>query len=426
MKQNELITLINESNIYGTFVEIGAGQPVSAAIFGVSGASNTIYRAESPYGKDYQEERYGTKGIRSVSKEFCEQVLVCLRSEIKPKHTTQYVSSFQIADKPGMITHGWIAVDYLNTVYYYHITLPDSYMDRERTISIIGSIGLRILYHKNDVPALITHLKKESANYSVIDIIEGKQVDVCKEAAIQLCDMGLANHITFGADGKLMRLEDLLRKGDLIIMKGSFNPVHNHHIEIMEAAQRKYPKATPCFCISMDTYEKDHIVNTLNLLGRIKMLNKLGYPVIIMRKGLFSQCTFTLRNSRHFNDKIIYPLGTDTLNRLIASSYENFSKMKGEHNLSVGAFNTHFENVEFPYMGRPGTLLTELSTKVAHFIKLGDEISPESSTTVRELYAKGDHNEIKKMIPKEIHDLYFEFMEEQSIRELTVSSNQNK
>jgi nicotinic acid mononucleotide adenylyltransferase/nicotinamide mononucleotide (NMN) deamidase PncC len=412
MHNEELIKAINESDTYGTFVETGAGCPVANEIFQISGASKTIYGSTSPYCKELQEAMFGVV-TRSVSPEFCAKVIQRIELDAKSGCNTVYVSSFQIADKPGMITHGWIGLNYKGIIKAYHITIT-SQTERARIIQLIGSIGLRILFCKNDMIAFSDMFQTESAMYSCIDIIMDDLGNSYIEEAIQQCDNGLNNHVTIDKDGHLIRLEDVLRKGDLIMMKGSFNPAHNHHLEILQATMKAYPTATPVFAISLDTYDKGHL-NVNNVVGRVKMLNKLGYTVIIMRKGLFAQNTYSLRNHRHFANKIIFPMGTDTLNRLIVH-YDKFEKMEKEKNVSVESFNAHFENVEFPYMVRPGIPALDKISLVTHFKSIGNETSDESSTTVRDLYGKGDYEAIKKMIPKEIHEMYFEFMKGQILQ----------
>ena len=52
-----MIEEIHQSNLYGCLIEIGAGLPLSNRLFGVSGASNTIYFSLSPYSKKVQEEK---------------------------------------------------------------------------------------------------------------------------------------------------------------------------------------------------------------------------------------------------------------------------------------------------------------------------------------------------------------------------------
>ena len=56
------------SNIYGTFAEIGAGQEVARHFFRCGGASGTIAKTMSAYDKDFSDAIYGKEDdSRSVS-----------------------------------------------------------------------------------------------------------------------------------------------------------------------------------------------------------------------------------------------------------------------------------------------------------------------------------------------------------------------
>ncbi len=403
MINEEIVELIHtDGNILGTFIEIGAGQPVAHELFNIGGASKTIYKAESPYSKSLQEKKYpsATKH-RSVSKEFISAVIDTEMAEgfTDHKHNTYFVTSFQIADKPEMLTHGWIGLRYKGVEKFYHLTLTDHGTERTKLISIIGSIGLRILYCKNDLKQLTELFKKESAMYSCIDIIEGPTSNLfnLKETLSNL-ESGLEHPITISKEGKLIRLEDLSRQGDLILMKGSFNPVHNHHLEIMKQTEKAYPKAIPCFSISIETYSKGNL-DIQNLVRRIEMINKLGYPVIVFRGGYFLRNVSYLRNHRFIKNKIIFPLGSDTVNRLVEVGYKNF-----KDKIQLKEFYAHFENVEFPYVQRPGVPLDETAKIIPHFKNVGVDESSESSTSIRELFIKEDYETIKKIVPPFIYD----------------------
>lgn len=397
MTNEELVSQIHESDIFGTFIEIGAGQPVVQALFNISGASKTIYKAESPYSKAQQKEKYpDSEFLRSVSKEFVKKVIACERwlPHADINHNTYYVSSFQIADKSEMLTHGWIGVRYRGIEMYYHITITN-WTERERIIKAVGEIGLRILSCKNDMTTLTKLFTAHSAMYSCIDIIENNEGDSLIETSLLNLESGLEKVITISKEGKLIRFEDLSRKGDLILMKGSFNPLHNHHLEMVKHTEKDYPNATPCFSISLDTFDKG-IIDPKVVATRIKMINKLGYPVIAFKSGLFSNNVSYLRKKRFYKNLILFPLGSDTVNRLIKSSYNSFLPLN-----SFLKFKEDFENVCFIYMVRPNfPIMKEVYASAAHFKDIGKDESIYSSTNVRDLFLKGELNEIKKLVPE--------------------------
>lgn len=400
MENKALVKLIHESDVFGTFIEVGAGQPVVAELFNVEGASKTVYRAESPYSKLVQEHKYplATSKYRSVSKGFVQEVI---RSEVNvghhsTLHNTYFVSSFQIANKPEMLTHGWIGLRYRGVEKYYHLTLPNQ--SRISSIALIGSIGIRILHCKNDLPTLKEFFINESAMYSRIDIITGENGESHLEETISNLEWGLEHPITISKEGELIRLEELSRKGELLIMKGSFNPIHNYHLEIMKAAEKEYPTAIPCFSISLDTYSKGR-TETLLLIERVKTLNKLGYPVILFNKGYFASNINYLRNNRFITNRIIFPMGSDTANRLLKVGYNNFADI-GDRIKFMG----QFQNVEFPYVERFGVEGSPEVKTCSLFKNLKINESFLSSTSIRDLWNKGELEEVKKLIPPFVYE----------------------
>lgn len=407
---NEIIKQIHESDIYGSFIEVGAGQPVAQKLFNVEGASNTIFITASPYSKLIQEKTFGTKGLRSVSKEFVEKIINTVHHE---KDTnTSYVSSFQIANKPGAITHGWIGLKYHDTEMYYHITLPHDF-GREGIIDLLGNIGITILSNKNDIEALITALKQASPIFSSIDIIIDKDGKHLMEDVLKIQQIFHTESIVVISDNKLCRFEDLFRDKSLIIMKGSFNPLHNTHLAQIQDTAKLYPDAVACFSISLDTYEKGNVELGL-LIERVSMINKLGYPVIIFKEGYFSENVKYLRKYRNISKEIVFPIGSDTVNRIV--KYYNDLKVTTEE------FEETFKDVVFPYRLRIGYNLHEDVALTKLFVYTGEDASSEASTTIRTLFKEGKYTEIEKYVPSYIFIDIIEYLRNVTNAELITKS----
>src|SRR3990172_10842643 len=63
------IVNIHAGEVYGIFIESGCGLALTNKLFEIHGASNTVHMAESPYSKQFQQEKYGHHGKRMVSAE---------------------------------------------------------------------------------------------------------------------------------------------------------------------------------------------------------------------------------------------------------------------------------------------------------------------------------------------------------------------
>lgn len=403
-KYRAKINNIHSSDIFGIFIETGCGQPISAKLFTVAGASKTVYLAESPYNKDYQHQKYDNKNFRAVSLESIEKILDYWQINKPEEVNTTIVTSFQISDANDIINHGWIGYQYKETRFYYHVTLSGKKERRESIIDYIGRVGINILEAKNDLNVL-----KQFANESFytfgIDIIADRNKKSLLRESLEMIEYANECPITI-IDGKVKRLEEVIRGKSLILMKGSFNPIHNHHLNMMKKSQQiAYLETTACFAISFDTYQKQ-IPDIDNLIFRINSLNKLGYPVIVFKIPYFDRNIEYLR-ARLFEDEIFLPLGGDTANRLLESSYNNFSTEK-----DIESFKQNFQKVKFFCFNRAGYETTGLIKGVNNFEIFEDDPRPESSTEIRQLYKEGKLEEIKKLIPLEVYDLYINFMSE--------------
>ena len=68
------IQKIHASDMFGIFIEMGLGNPVSSKLCEVPGASNTVFCAENPYNGDYSRKLFGIEG-RIVSLEAVRKII---------------------------------------------------------------------------------------------------------------------------------------------------------------------------------------------------------------------------------------------------------------------------------------------------------------------------------------------------------------
>ena len=110
-----------DNTIYGSFVEIGAGQEVAHNFFKVGSASGTIAKTMSAYDKDFSDAIYGKEeNDRYVCKERLENMLekeYNLLEERLDRKDHKNVRFFAFADTVATINfdktnkgHGWMGV----------------------------------------------------------------------------------------------------------------------------------------------------------------------------------------------------------------------------------------------------------------------------------------------------------------------------
>jgi len=386
MKDETIIEKIHDSDIYGIFIELGAGIPLSTCLFEVEGASNTVFMAISPYNKEFQENVYELAPDRSVSFNGVKKI-----ADYYEKHTsfskkvnTIMVTSFQIGG--GICNHGWVCLKSMHNTLFYHLTVKWE-GNRKKTIESIGDYLLKILYNRNhqfdfDIP---------------IDIIKNDKGETMID--LMLWNVNETNLMVFMPTGEGIRLEEAFRPLDKkLIYKGSFNPIHIGHVEIVnktidtlntyqdiDIEQHGGVKDTygVYFLISRYTVDKSPFGN-VDLKKRINHINKCGYGVIISTQGKFieNQKQFS---DRGFDDGFVYIMGKDTAKRLIKDDKKIFKERKSDPNL-------------YMVFDRKGA--GKLVYPNDSFMEIPLEESA-NSTTIRNLM-----DEIRNLTPEAIHPYF--------------------
>lgn len=311
-EKKALIKAIHESPLKGCFVEVG-GQCVVAELLKVSGASNTIFYSEIPYSK--QTQGYYAEDIRSVSTQMIANLISTTQNRYFNESINCYfASSFQINEFNNGTSHGYIGVKFSLPGFpkvqkIFHLSIHEAKY-REEIIEIVNNTSLYILGE------LISFKNNKKRNLYIDQIISWDGNCLLSETLKTISESTQNAFAYFKENLECSRLEDFLRESlvGIIICKGSYNPVHNAHISMFEFLKNKYPNHAIAFSISTNTYGKGQ-VSLNNLEWRIKTLNKLGIPVLIYNKSLFSDMTQILRE-KNYKGEIIYPVGSDTFERI--------------------------------------------------------------------------------------------------------------
>lgn len=313
MTKNKLIENINSSDIMCAFVEIGAGIPVATAFldYPEGGGSQTVFSVKSPYHKMAQKHLYVLENTRSVSFEFCKTIIESewenTMNNWRNYHSalnTVFTSTFQIG--PDVCNHGWIGIRYKNAANtnYFHFTFSKQ-MTKTDIIEKIQLIGLRLLWWIAEENRFLLELP-------FLDCIKNQ----FGEDQIQRLLNTSTSEYKFIKANSSPRLEELVRTQEqLIVYKGSFNPIHQGHIEILNKTQESFPASNTVFSISSSTFGKGYI-QTSDLINRINQIHcETGKGVLVFDKPLFLDNYFVLR--RQFPSmKLIFPMGLDTYERI--------------------------------------------------------------------------------------------------------------
>ena len=98
-----------------------------------------------------------------------------------------------------------------------------------------------------------------------------------------------------------------------LILSGSFNPLHEGHIELLKASSKEFKK-NPLFEISIKNVDKSEI-NFNDLMDRINQFKSLG-KLVVTNSEKFEE------KSKIFKESI-FVIGYDTALRLVDNKYYN-------------------------------------------------------------------------------------------------------
>jgi len=329
---------INESEAFGIVVECGNGCVIADALFSVPGASKTIYESKQPYNKELQRKYYGDKWERSVSKDFIEKVLTTEWYNLPESGNFVLATSFQLSDvNQVQLAHGWIGVAFkdIKNKHFYHFSFPFN-GKREDFLEEIKLIGIKILYSS------VSDEKVFTSNFLDIEHDNtGQSLGSTLFTGLFGIDKEEENFITITPNG-LIRFEDLVRgKEGIILQKGTYNPLHKGHIDIMNSAKEMYPKYVPAFLISINKYDKDSTMLT-DLLNIIEKFQQLGQTVIICKKPLFKENINWIR--KRWNLPIVFPVGIDTINRIAEAEMKEYVTYT-ENYFKKNKIKVHFSKI---------------------------------------------------------------------------------
>ncbi|HOY28697.1 MAG TPA: TonB-dependent receptor [Flavobacteriales bacterium] len=303
-----------DSDLYGTFAEIGVGQETVRHFFRAGGASQTIAKAMSAYDKDFSNAIYGKEpGNRFV----CESRLMnMLRHEFglinerlnRADHPTKKFFTFantvagSTFERPHS-GHGWIGVRFQTTpegptndvIIHVRLHDPDISLQQES----IGVMGVNLLHgclmHHGEPHTIMTALYDNVSRHVVeVDMIQMNgpafaSVDN-RLLSLQLVKRGYTDAVLFGPDGQNLQASEALYKKNILAIRGSFRPVTKVNIDMIMNGYNMFIKEQRVdrqnlqvlFEITLNNLRADTgDVDEKDFIDRADILCSLGQTVLI-------------------------------------------------------------------------------------------------------------------------------------------------
>jgi hypothetical protein len=378
---------------YGTFVEIGAGQEVARWFFRVGGASGTIAKTMSAYDMTISDAIYGPCD-RYVSRQRLQSMLerefalLLERLQEKRGATTRF---FVFADTVAARSftrkdeaHGWMGIQFQTesggppSEIIIHARLLDKENFQEQ--EALGIVGVNLLYgalyHHDDpysvIESLLDDLTRDRVEVDMIKFSGSAFRNVDNRLmALQLVEKGLTNAAMFMANGEVVEPADVLYKKCIIVERGSFRPVTNVTIDMLECATAQFvqePKVQgEDVIVLMEMTLRNLIdgnrIDHKDFLDRVDILSALGRNVLISNYAEFHRLAAYLFL---FTKKMIgIAMGVPTLREVFNEKY--YTELEGGILESFGRlFKNDLKLYVYPLLdSASGALITAANLRVA-------------------------------------------------------------
>ncbi len=301
--------------IYGTIAEIGAGQEVARNFFRAGAAAGTVAKTMSAYDMQFSDAIYGveTSG-RYVSRSRVESMvnheynLVVERvTDYRPKNSTFFAYAATVAAKSygrDSECHAWLSVQ--AQLYpgasasriILHVRMNDE--DATNQQEALGIVGVNLIHaafnsHTNPkalISQLTDNLQQDRIEIDLINF-DGPYFEEIDNRLmnLELIHAWHTRSIIFTPDGSVAVPGELLRKKNVLAIRGSFRPVTNLNVDMIEQGCKKFisncdVKAENCITLAEITMsslidENAESIDPADFLTRVDMLNKLGYSVMV-------------------------------------------------------------------------------------------------------------------------------------------------
>ena len=301
------------SDIYGTFAEIGAGQETARNFFRAGGASGTIAKAMSAYDKDFSDAIYGIEEDRRYVTE--ERLKRMLHHEVdliedrlsRKKHPDKLFFSYAntvatIDFSKKFKGHGWVGIrfqldpleEFNEIVLHLRFKETDARLQQET----LGILGVNLIYgafYLNDNPkellkSFYDNLYKDQLEIDMINFSGPRFMYVDNRLmSLQLVKNNMTTAVMFGPDGNNLLPAQVLYKKNILALRGSFRPVTKVNMDMFERAKELFfseKKVDPensqiIFEITLSNLRAEGEINERDFLDRAELLCSLGQNVMI-------------------------------------------------------------------------------------------------------------------------------------------------
>lgn len=339
-----------DPHVYGTFAEIGAGQETANWFFRASGTAGLVAKTISAYDMTMSDVIYG-RAERYVSADRLGSMLdreyALLLERLGPARgeNTTFFSFCNTVRARGYNDsgecHGWLGVRFQMkpgdppSDVILHVRLLD-----QRTIDqmeALGIIGLNLIHsafrHRGHLKRFVESLVDNLTSGRVeVDLLKftghGYGFFDNRLCALQLVESGLTDATMFLPSGEVVQPSEALYKHPLLLLRGSFDPVLNLHLAMLDQARAGFSRslaeddrdAAIELCeISMSNLLRGPGIDPVDFIDRSDALQSLGKTVLVSNCAEFHRIAAFLNRCTRKPVGIILSIGL--LNELFKAKW---------------------------------------------------------------------------------------------------------
>ena len=303
---------LNE-NIYGTFVEIGAGQEVARHFYRVGAASGTIAKSMSAYDKSFSDSIYGKEdNSRYVTQNRLDKMLShemnllekrISRDEYPNKFFFVYANTVATIDFVKKFKgHGWMGIRFQTDPNddYSEIKLHLRFHQNEAKLQqeSLGIMGVNLIYgafYKHNEPLklmkyLYDHIDDQSIEIDTINFSGPLFKDVDNRLiSLELVRLGMTDAVVFDDTGTNVLPAQVLYKKNILTLRGSYRPITKVNEEMFKKSLKafleekgvKKENTIVLLEITLSNLRSTGDIDDSDYLDRAKLLCSLGHMVMI-------------------------------------------------------------------------------------------------------------------------------------------------
>jgi hypothetical protein len=345
---HKALALNLDNSKYGSFAEIGAGQEVARWFFQAGKAAGTVAKSVSAYDMQVSDGIYGPTA-HYVSRERLESMLDHEYKELvnrldakRGESTNFFVFADTVTTHPRTATetgHGWLGIRFQThprqpaSQIIIHVQMWDQ--DPLGQAAALGMFGVNLIYaalHLWQDPdallrALPENLKHKRGQLDVIKFSGPAFAQVDNRLmSLQLVELGMTEAAMFTAQGEVVQPGEVLYHKPVLVERGSFRPVTNVTIDMLNRAQQQvavdHPEVKDVVVLmemTLSNLMQEEQIDHKDFLARADILSALGKNVLISNYKRFDEVTDYLRQYTKSNIGMV--VGVPTLVEIFKEEY---------------------------------------------------------------------------------------------------------